>query len=107
MRSIVLAVALAAPVCAVAATPNYTHPLNSAHSSRPAEILLTFVNSTLQDRELVIGGKTFLVKHDKPLQLYVAVGAPVRVYSQTNSRVNGQELMQVAAGDASRIIALK
>ena len=54
MRSLVLALALAAPLSAVAAPNTFTRPVRM-HVAKPQTVLLTFVNSTSQDRELVVG----------------------------------------------------
>ena len=100
MRSIVLALVLAAPVCAVAATRTYTSPMNTARQNKPVEVYLTFANRTSQDREVVIGGQSFKMNYNSVLHVHAPVGTVVRVYSETNSKLNGQELMQISASDA-------
>ena len=71
------------------------------------EVLLTFRNYSVQDRELVIGDKEYKMASVSTLRLYVPVGSPVFVYSQTNSKVNGQELMRVSQNDADKSIGLR
>ncbi len=112
MRSIVLAVAiatsLAAPMGAVAATPHtFTTPTSARHQIKPTEVFLTFQNMTSQDRELVVGEEVFKLRYNTTLHVHLPVGSVVRVYSQTNSKVNGQELMQVAETDANTTVNLK
>ncbi len=94
MRSLILTLALAAPLSAVAAAPSYSNPLNNMHHQKAQEVFMTFVNYTVQDREVQLG--------DHVVQDSIASGScmcmrrlerPVFVYSQTNSKVNGQELM--------------
>jgi hypothetical protein len=107
MRSIVLAGALAAPVCAVAATPNYTSPLHSMHGSKPPCVSLVFYNNTSQAREVRIGDQRFTVHFGERLSVNAPVGSVVRLYSDQNSKLNGLELMQVSANDGARVIPLK
>lgn len=112
MRSIVLALALVAPLSAVAATPNTTfttpdvHSLRS-HDAKPQQVFLTLVNRTSQDREIKIGNDVYKLNYNSKLNLLVPVGSSLKVYSQTNSKVNGQELMQVSADDQNKSIELK
>jgi hypothetical protein len=107
MRSLIFALALAAPLSAVAATPNYTNPLNSAHHEKVDEVFMTFVNFTVQDRELVIGDKEYKLPYHSTMHVYAPVGSPVFVYSEVNSKVNGQELMRVSASDRDKSVLLK
>jgi hypothetical protein len=107
MRSLIFALALAAPVCAVAATPNYSNPLNSAHHEKVEEVFMTFVNYTVQDRELVIGDKEYKIPYHSTMHVYAPVGSPVFMYSETNTKVNGQELMRVSANDRDKSVFLK
>ena len=110
MRSIVFALALAAPVSAVAAT--YTSPLSTAHKAQQQQaqeqqVFLTFVNYTSQQREVRIGDKQYKMQHDSLLHVYAPVGSVVRVYSTENTKMSGQELMQVSANDAAKSVFLK
>jgi hypothetical protein len=112
MRSIfavvTLAASIAAPLSAVASTrATFTSPTSVRHQAKSQEVYLTFHNVTSQDRELVIGDRTFKVRTDAKITLTVPVGSVIRVYSQTNSKVNGQQLMQVAATDADSTVVLK
>jgi len=109
MRSLIFALALAAPVSAVASTStyNYGNPLATMHHQAAQEVLLTFRNCSVQDRELVIGDKEYKMASVSTLRLYVPVGTPVFVYSQTNDQVHGQELLRVSANDENKSIGLK
>jgi hypothetical protein len=108
MRSLLLALAFAAPVCAVAATPDYTHPISAVHSQeREQVVFLTFVNYTPQDREVRVGNLQYKVRYDTVLHVYAPVGSVVRVFSEQNSKINGQELMQVSANDRNKSVFLK
>ena len=108
MRSLIFALALAAPVSAVASTSaySYSNPLTTMHHHNAQEVLLTFRNYSVQDRELVIGDKEYKMASVSTLRIYVPVGSPVFVYSETNSKVNGQELMTIQASDFNRDINL-
>ena len=107
MRSLILALAFAAPVSAVAATPNYGNPLTTTHRQATREVALTFVNYTAQDREVVIGDKEYKLPYHSTMHVYASVGSPVLVYSETNSKVNGQELMRVSENDQNSSVLLK
>lgn len=107
MRSIVLALALAAPVSAVAAAPNYTNPMSTLHHAKQQAVFVTFVNFTSQEREVRIGDHQYKMPDTSVLHLYVPVGSVVQVYSTQNSKVNGQELLQVSASDAGKSVFLK
>ena len=109
MRSLIFALALAAPISAVASTSaySYSNPLTTLHHLNAQEVLLTFRNYSVQDRELVIGDKEYKMASVSTLSIYVPVGSPVFVYSETNSKVNGQELMRVSASDADKSIGLR
>jgi hypothetical protein len=113
MRSLVLALALAAPVSAVAATPNliptptYANAVTSAHRAKQDVVFLTFVNYTVQDREVRVADTTYKIPFFSTLHVYAPVGSPVFVYSETNSKVNGQELMRVSENDANKSVFLK
>ncbi len=107
MRSLIFALALAAPVSAVAATPTYSNPMSRSHHASVQEVYLTFVNYTVQDRELVIGNEKYKVPYLSTVHVQAPVGSPVFEYSETNTKVNGQELMRVSVNDADRSILLK
>ena len=107
MRSLILALALAAPVSAVAAAPSYTNPLNAMHHAKEQLVFLTFVNYTSQDREVRIGDTQYKIRFDSVLHVYAAVGSRVRVYSLQNSKIAGQELLQVSVDDAGKSVILK
>jgi hypothetical protein len=107
MRSLLLALALAAPVSAVAATPNYSNPMTTARHQAEQVVFMTFVNYTTQDREVVIGDKKYKIEYHSIAHVYAPVGSPVFVYSEMNSKVNGQELMRVSANDRDTSVFLK
>lgn len=107
MRSLVLALALAAPVSAVAGTPTYTNPMTTVHHAKEQVVFLTFVNYTAQDREVLIGDVRYKIRYDSILHVYAPVGSVVRVYCETDTKVNGQELMQVSAADSGKSVFLK
>ena len=56
------------------------------HHQAAQEVLLTLVNYSVQDRELVIGDKEYKMAYVSTLRIYVPVGSPVFVYSETNRR---------------------
>jgi hypothetical protein len=107
MRSLLVALAFAAPVCAVAATPTYTNPMTTEHHLRQQTVYVTFINHTSQEREVRIGAEQYRVAYHSQIHVAVPVGAMVRVYSNQNSKVNGQEVMLVAAKDADSAVFLK
>jgi hypothetical protein len=107
MRSLIFALALAAPVSAVAATPNYSDPMTTARHQAEKVVFMTFVNYTSQDRELVIGDRRYKVQYHSIVHVYAPIGSPVFVYSETNSKLNGQELMRVSANDRDTSVFLK
>jgi uncharacterized protein (DUF2252 family) len=107
MRSFLIALALAAPVSAVAATPNYTNPMSSAHHQAERVVYMTFVNYTSQDREVVIGNEKYKIQYHSVAHVQAPVGSPVFVYSETNSKLNGQELMRVSENDKDTSVFLK
>ncbi|MGA7158461.1 MAG: hypothetical protein WBY53_16560 [Acidobacteriaceae bacterium] len=113
MRSLVLALAFAAPVCAVAATPTmiptptYATAVSHARHAKQDVVYMTFVNYTVQDREILIGDKEYKIPFFTTMHVYAPVGSPVFVYSETNSSVHGQELMRVSSNDANKSIFLK
>lgn len=107
MRSLVLALALAAPVSAVAGTPTYTNPMTTVHQQKEQVVFLTFVNYTSQDREVRIGDVPYKIRYDSVLHVYAPVGSVVRVYSLQNTKVTGQQLMQVSAADSGKSVFLK
>jgi hypothetical protein len=107
MRSLILALALAAPVSAVAATPSYSNPLSNMHHQKELVVFMTFVNYTVQDREVRIGDKLYKIPYLGIMHVYAPVGSPVFVYSEMNTKVNGQELMRVSANDQDKSILLK
>jgi hypothetical protein len=109
MRFLVLALALAAPASAVAATPTptYSNPLNNRHHAQEQTVSLTFVNYTVEDREVRIGNQQYKIPFFSTRHVYAPVGSPVFVYSEKNSKVNGQELMRVSASDQDKSVLLK
>lgn len=106
MRSLILALAFAAPVCAVAATPTYSNPLSTPRHEKVQEVYFTFVNFSVQDREVMIGNQVYKAAFLQRLNVHAPVGTPVFLYSETNSKVNGQELMRVSANDSDKFISL-
>ena len=107
MRFLVLALALAAPASAVAATPTYSNPLINRHYAQEQEVMVTFVNYTVEDREVRIGDQQYKIPFFSTMHVYAPVGSLVFVYSEKNSQVNGQELMRVSAKDQDKSIFLK
>ena len=107
MRSLLVALVLAAPVCAVAATPTYTNPMTTAHHAKQQTVFVTFVNHTSQEREVRVGDAQYLIPYNSQVHVSIPVGSVVRVYSSTNSKVNGQEVMQVSANDNESAVFLK
>jgi len=107
MRSLILALALAAPVSAVASTPTYSDPMSSMRHQNVQEVFITFVNYTVQDREVVIGNLKYKISCLSKIHVHAPVGSPVFVYSEMNSKVNGQELMRVSANDENKSIGLQ
>ena len=105
MRSIALVLALAAPLSAVAAPNTFTRPTR-VHEEKPQEVFMTFVNRTPQDCEVMIGNRVFKLHNFERLNIEAPVGSEVRVYSEVNSKVNGQVLMQVSAADQDTDIVL-
>ncbi len=106
MRSIALILAFAAPLSAVAAPNTFTRPTRM-HEQKPQTVFMTFVNYTPQDREVQIGNVMYKIQYDTVAHFYAPVGSTVRVFSKTNSKINGQELIQVTAADRDRSIILK
>jgi hypothetical protein len=108
MRSLILALALAAPVSAVAATPTYSNPMTTAHQQQKEQaVFLTFVNYTPQDREVRIGNIIYEIRYDSVLHVYAPVGSDVREYSDQNTKIAGLKLMQVSASDRDKSVFLK
>ena len=106
MRSLILALAFAAPVSAVASAPMYSNPMSHSHHQQVQEVFLTFENKPVQDREVVIGNQEYKIGCLSKIHLHAPVGSPVFVYSETNSKVHGQELMRVSPNDADKSIPL-
>ena len=107
MRSFILALALAAPVSAVAASPTYVNPESLAHHAQQQVVLLTFVNYTSQDGEVQIGDTQYKLRNDSVLHLYVPVGSMVRVYTTQSPKLYGEQRMQVSASDAGKSVLLQ
>jgi hypothetical protein len=108
MRSIVLALALAAPIAAVAAPTDFTHPTTprQARAAKEQTVFLTIVNHVPNDREVLVGDQMYKIDFGGVLHVYAPVGSTVRLYSRTQSKVNGQPLLQVTPEDANRSIML-
>ena len=107
MRSLLLALVLAAPVSAVAAAPNYSDPLSNMHHQKEQVVVMTFVNYTVQDRELQIGNHLYKIPYLGKIHVYAPVGSPVYVFSEVNTKVNGQELMRVSPDQEGKSIFLR
>jgi hypothetical protein len=107
MRSIMLALVLAAPVSAVASTPNYTNPVNTAHHERQTSVYVTFVNHTSQEREVIIDHVKYTVGYNSKIDVVVPVGSVARVYSSQNTKVAGQQTILLTEADAKAIVFLK
>jgi hypothetical protein len=106
MRSLILALALVAPVSAVAATSTYTSPMSNVHQPKAQEVYLTFVNHTGQDREVRIGNEQYTVKLNSVAHVVAPVGSKVLLFSETNSKINGLELMTIQETDLNRSVQL-
>ena len=108
MRSFIFALALAAPVSAVASAPafTYSNPMNSMHQQKERVVFMTFVNYTSQDREVRIGNVQYRIQYDSLLHVYAPVGSLVTVFSAQNSKVDPQ-YMHVSASDAGKSVLLK
>jgi hypothetical protein len=107
MRSLLAALVLAVPVCAVAATPTYTNPMTTSHLAKQQTVFVTFVNHTSQEREVRIGDEQYTIRLNSQIHIAIPMGASVRVFSSQNSKVNGQEVMLVSAKDADSTVFLK
>jgi hypothetical protein len=107
MRSILIALVLAAPVAAVAATPNYTNPVNTAHHAKEQTVYVTFVNHTSQEREVIIDHVKYTVGYNSKIDVVVPAGSVARVYSNQNSKVDGQQVILLAASDEKTTVFLK
>jgi hypothetical protein len=113
MRSIALALVLAAPSCALASapatipSPDYQKVRLTLHRERDPEVMVTFINHSVTDRELLIGNQKFEVRVLSKMSVLIPIGDPVFVYSQRDSKVNGQELMRADAKDQDRTILLQ
>jgi predicted solute-binding protein len=103
-----IAASIAAPLSAVAATPNtFTSPTTTRHQQAEKVVALTLVNFTSCNDVVVIGDKAFKVNYDSVLHVYAPVGSLVTEYSATNSKANGVQLMTVTADDRDKSIFLK
>jgi hypothetical protein len=107
MRSIMLALVLAAPVSAVAATPNFTIPVNTAHHAKHESVYVTFVNHTSQEREVIIDHVKYTVGYNSKIDLVVPVGSVARVYSNQNTKVVGQQTILLTQTDSKAVFSLK
>jgi hypothetical protein len=106
MRSILLALALAAPVSAVAATPSFTNPMNTAHRAKVQTVLVTFVNNTSGEREIRIGNEQYSMRNNTVFHVFVPVGTLVSVYSNQNTRINGQQTVLISPETARDAVFL-
>jgi len=70
-------------------------------------VFVTFVNHTSQEREVLVGDEKYQIPYNSQVHVSIPVGSVVRVYSSTNSKVNGQALMQVSANDNESAVFLK
>jgi hypothetical protein len=107
MRSMMLALVLAAPVSAVAATPNYTNPVTTAHHEKQASVYVTFVNHTSQEREVIINNQKYRLGYNSKIDVMVPVGSVARVYSNQNSKVEGQQTILLTEADSKAVVFLK
>jgi hypothetical protein len=107
MRSIVLALAFFAPAAAAFAAPaDYTSPIVSVHATKPQQVMLTFQNNTVHDRILRVGDRQFHIRPTEHFSTVAAVGSVVRMYSDQDSKVDGQPLLTVSANDSHRYITI-
>jgi hypothetical protein len=107
MRSVMIALVLAAPLSAVAATPNYTNPVNTARHAKEQTVYVTFVNHTSQEREIIIDNVKYTVAYNSKIDVVVPAGSVARVYSNQNTKVNGQQEILLAASDVKTTVFLK
>ena len=105
MRSLLVALVLAAPVSAVASTPSYTSPVNTAHHAKAQTVYVTFVNHTSAERQVCIGNLRYTIKYNSAVRVEVPVGSMVLVSSNQDSKVNDQ--LTVSANDEKASIFLK
>jgi hypothetical protein len=111
MRSIVLALAFLAPTAAFAATPaaapaDYTSPITTIHSTKPQEVLVTFRSTASGSRVLAVNEHQYPIRFGQVITVCAPVGSIVRVYSDQNSKISGQEVLRIAASDAQRFIPI-
>jgi hypothetical protein len=104
MRSIALALALTAPLSAVAST--YTNPL-SARPQHPQTVMITLSSRTGQEREVRIGKEQIKLRALQATNISVPVGTTVLLYSSQNSKLQGVPLLQVAATDNGRVLDVR
>jgi hypothetical protein len=104
MRSIVLALALTAPLSAVAST--YTNPL-SARPQHPQTVMITISSRTGQEREVRVGNQQIKLRALQPTNISVPVGTTVLLYSNQDSKIQGVPLLQVAATDNGRVVEVR
>ena len=107
MRSLMIALVLAAPVSAVAATPNYTNPVNTAHHAKQQTVYVTFVNHTSQEREVIIDHVRYTIGFNSKVDVVAPVGSVARVYSNQNSKIDGQQAILLTQDDAKAVVYLK
>jgi len=106
MRSLMIALVLAAPVSAVAATPNYTNPVNTAHHAKQQTVYVTFVNHNVNEREVIIDNVKYTVAYNSKVDVVVPVGSVARVYSSQDSKIDGQQTFLLTAADAKAVVYL-
>jgi len=106
MRSLMIALVLAAPVSAVAATPNYTNPVNTAHHAKQQTVYVTFVNHNVNEREVIIDNVKYTVAYNSKIDVVVPVGSVARVYSSQDSKIDGQQTFLLTAADAKAVVYL-
>jgi len=106
MRSLMIALVLAAPVAAVAATPNYTNPVNTARHAKQQTVYVTFVNHNVNEREVIIDNVKYTVAYNSKIDVVVPVGSVARVYSSQDSKIDGQQTFLLTAADAKAVVYL-
>ncbi len=116
MRTFVFALCLALPASGIAgaSATHSNNPLRFFHraaSSSPARakpqwVQLRFRNATLRDAELQVGKDRFRVKAWSEMRVRVTSGAVVRRVDDSNSRHDGEIVMQVRPADEGRLVQI-
>jgi hypothetical protein len=96
LQSLVATGLLLSSASAFADVPDYNKLFHhSTSSTQKDEVIVSFLNTTSQQREVQIGADRFEVPVFGERKLRVRVGSSVHVYSNVNSKVNGRLLTVV------------